>query len=109
VDKSTMLFDQMLENPFVKRAISAGEERMGKVVGRLLADERVTSGLQNLITSASHARDRFDRSVRQALHAVNLPSSEDVEALKRRLDDLEATLDGLAKRIGRARDRRGPA
>ena len=104
-----MLFDQMLENPFVKRAIAAGEERMGKVVGRLLADERVTGGLQNLITSASRARERFDRGVRQALHAANLPSSEDVEALKRRLDDLEAMIDGLAERIGRPRDGGGPA
>jgi hypothetical protein len=104
-----MLFDRMLENPFVKRAIAAGEERMGKVVGRLLADGRVAGGLQDLFTSASRARETFDRGVRQALHAANLPSSEDVDALKRRLDDLEAMIDGLAQRVRRGRDRGGPA
>ncbi len=72
-----------------------------KVVARLLADERVASGLQGLLTSAVHAKAAIDRGVTQALHAANLPSSDDVQALKRRLDDLEAMLDGLAERVGR--------
>jgi len=104
-----MLFDEVMKNPFVKRAVVAGEERMGKVVGRLLADERVSAGLSALLSSASHARERLDRRVQQALHAVNLPSAEDVEALRRKLDDLEATIDGLAEKVTRGRGGRGPA
>ena len=40
---------------------------------------------------------------------MNLPSAEDVEALRRKLDDLEATIDGLAEKVTRGRGGRGPA
>jgi hypothetical protein len=99
-----MLFDGMLRNPTVRRALAAGEAGVGRAVGRLLASERFTSGLQALAASASRARETFDRGVRQALRASNLPSAEDVAALKRRLDEVESTLDGLAARL----DRGGP-
>jgi hypothetical protein len=103
-----MRFDEVLRNPAVRRAIAAGEEQVGKVVGRLLANDRVTTGLQTLITSAVQARHTFERGVRGALHAANLPSTDDVAALKKRLDDLETTLDGLAARVAaKARAPRG--
>ena len=73
---------------------------MGKVVGRLLTSDRLTSGLQGLVSSALQARETFDRGVQQALHAANLPSRSDVAALKRKLEELEALIDGLASRVG---------
>ncbi len=98
-----MRFDDVLKNPALRRAIAAGEERVGKVVGRLLADERVTSGISSLIASATQARATVERGVKEALHAANLPSREDVDALRRKLDDLEAMIDGLADKVGRGR------
>jgi hypothetical protein len=98
-----MLFDRVLGNPLVRRAISAGEEQVGRAVGRLLGDERVTGGLQTLVSSAAQARATLERGVRQALHAANLPSADDVDALKKRLDDIEAMIDGLADRVSRGR------
>ncbi len=77
---------------------------MGKVVGRLLTSDRLTSGLQGLVTSALQARETFDRGVQQALHAANLPSRSDVVALKRKLEELESMIDGLASRVGTPRD-----
>jgi hypothetical protein len=100
-----MLFDEVLRNPAVRRAIAAGEDRVGKVMGKLLANDRVTTGLQTLVTSAVQAKERFDRGVRQALHAANLPSADDVAALKRRLDEIEQALDGLAERVRGGRGR----
>ena len=97
-----MLFDGMLRSPTVRRALAAGEAQVGRAVGRLLASERFTTGLQALFSSASQAKETFDRGVRQALRAANLPSADDVAALKRRLDEVESTLDGLAARLGRA-------
>ncbi len=94
-----MLLDEMLKNPVLKRAIAVGEERMGKVVGRLLSSERVTTGLQSLVSSAVRTRETFDRGVRQALHAVNLPSAADVDALKKKLDEIESMIDGLADKV----------
>jgi hypothetical protein len=94
-----MLFDDVLRNPLLKKAVEAGEERVGRAVGKLLASERVGEGLQTLVSTAAQARETLERGVAQALHAANLPSKDDVAALKRRLAELEAMLDGLAEKV----------
>jgi hypothetical protein len=94
-----MSLDDVLRNPMVKRALAAGEERMGRVVGKLLASDSVTTGLQTLVSSALQAKVTFDRGVQQALHAANLPSRDDVAALKKKLAELESMIDGLAERV----------
>lgn len=95
-----MLLDDLLGNPVVKKALAAGEERVGKVVGKLLASDGLTTGFQSLVSGALQARETFERGVSQALHAANLPSRDDVASLKRRLAELESMLDGLAERLG---------
>jgi hypothetical protein len=95
-----MILDDVLKNPALRRALAAGEERVGKVVGKLLGNESVTSGLQGLLQSALQARATFERGLQQALRAANLPSREDVAALRRKLDELESMIDGLAERVG---------
>jgi hypothetical protein len=95
-----MILDDVLKNSALRRVLAAGEERMGKVVGRLLTSEAVTTGLHGLVTSAMQARETFDRGVQQALHAANLPSRSDMAALKRKLEELESMIDGLASRVG---------
>src|SRR5215208_3732732 len=97
-----MILDEMLRNPLLKRALQAGEERVGKVVGKLLASDEITTGLQRLVGSALQAKETFDRGVKQALHAANLPSQDDVASLKRKLEELESMIDGLAERVDRA-------
>jgi hypothetical protein len=94
-----MLFDDLLGNPAVKKALAAGEEQVGKVVGKLLASDGLTSGLRSLVSTAAQAKETFERGVSQALHAANLPSKDDVAGLKRRLEELEAMLDGLAEKL----------
>ena len=61
----------VLDTPVLKRALEAGEERMGKVVAGVLASERITTGLQRLVGSALQAKETFDRGVEQALHAAS--------------------------------------
>ncbi|BDG04665.1 phasin family protein [Anaeromyxobacter oryzae] len=94
-----MRLEDVLRNPVLKRALAAGEEGMGKVVGKLLASDRVTTGLSSLVTSAMQARETFERGVQQALHAANLPSRDDVASLKRKLEELESMIDGLSARV----------
>jgi polyhydroxyalkanoate synthesis regulator phasin len=94
-----MILEDVLKNPALRKVLAVGEEQVGKVVGRLLASERVTAGLQGLLTSALHARDTFGRGMQQALHAANLPSREDVAALRERIAELESAIDGLAARV----------
>ncbi len=97
-----MILDDVLKNPTLRRALAAGEEQVGKVMGRLLSSEAVTTGLQGLVRSALHARETFDRGVQQALRAASIPSREDVTSLKRKLEELESMIDGLAARVGPA-------
>ncbi|HZZ83087.1 MAG TPA: hypothetical protein VFE30_01000 [Anaeromyxobacteraceae bacterium] len=93
------MLDEMLRNPTVKKALEAGEERVGKLVTQLLSNERVVSGLQSMVASALTAKSVVDRGVKRTLQAVNLPSTEDVDELRRKLSDLESMLDQLAERV----------
>jgi hypothetical protein len=95
-----MLFDDLVrKNPLLKRALAAGEEQVGKAVGSLLAGDGLVGGLRALAAGATHARETFEKGVAQALHAANLPSRDDVAALRRRLEELETLLDGLAEKV----------
>ena len=96
-----MILDDLLRNPAVKRAMSVGEERVGRLVTQLLASERVMHGVQSVLSSAMTAKSTFDRGVRTALGAVSLPTTEEVEDLRRKLAELEAMLDGIAAKVER--------
>jgi hypothetical protein len=102
-----MLFDDVLKNPLLKKAIEAGEEQVGKVLGKVLASDGLNGGFQSLVTTARQARETLERGMSQALHAANLPSRDDVAALKRRLEELESLLDGLSEKVGRGGAGRG--
>jgi hypothetical protein len=102
-----MILEDVLKNPALRKVLAVGEEQVGKVVGRLLASERVSAGLHGLLSSALHARDTFGRGVQQALHAANLPSREDVAALRERIAELESAIDGLAARVDAPAGRAG--
>jgi polyhydroxyalkanoate synthesis regulator phasin len=99
-----MPFDAILGNPLLRKALQTGEEQVGKVVGKLLSNEGVATGVQTLISGAVQARATIERGVSQALHAANLPSRDDVDALRRKLDELEAMIDGLTEKVDRERD-----
>ncbi len=94
------MIDDLLRNPMVKKALEAGEERMGRLVTQLLSNERVMQRVQTVVASALNAKSTFDRGVKTAMQAVNLPTTEDVEELRRKLAELEVLLDGLAARVG---------
>jgi hypothetical protein len=102
-----MRLDDVLRNPMLKRALEEGEQRVGHAVGKLLSSDRMTTGLQSLLTSALHAKGTFERGVQQALHAANLPSRDDVAALKRRLEEIEDMIDGLGRKVERRAPGRG--
>jgi hypothetical protein len=67
-----MPFDDLVRNPLLRRALEVGEDRVAKVMTRLLA-------------------------------TANLPSKDDVVTLRKKLEELEAMIDGLAERVDRDR------
>ncbi len=94
-----MVFDEVLRHPAVKRVIASGEERATRVVGQLLADERVTHGLQELLAAAAAARATVESGVQAALHAANLPTADELRTMRQRLSELEAQVDELGTRL----------
>ena len=98
------MFDALKDNPLFRKALAASEEKMGKLVTTVLSNERVMAGVQSALSSAMSARSALEKGVRTAMQAVNLPTTEDVAELKKRLAELESIIDGLAARL----DRDGP-
>ena len=99
-DKSTMLFDGVLKHPVLKQVLAASEEQATKAVGKLLADERVTHGLQELLAAAAAARATVESGVQAALHAANLPTADELRTMRQRLGELEAQVEALRTRLG---------
>ena len=93
------MIEGLLNNPTVKKALALGEERVGRLVTQLLSNERVMHGVQSMVSSALTAKSTLDKSVKSAMQAVNLPSTEDVEELRRKLSELESVVDGLASKF----------
>ena len=87
------------DNPMVKKLVETGEERVGKLAQALLSNERFVAALQMLITRTLSAKGVLDKSLRSALAAMNLPSTEDVESLRRKIADLDATLGRIESKL----------
>jgi hypothetical protein len=87
-----------LDHPLLRQARAAGESQLGRV----LSPEKAGAALQALLAAAGEARERIDRVARAALDAAQVPSSRDIDELKRRLVEMEELLDGLSTRLARA-------
>jgi hypothetical protein len=98
-----MAWRDVISHPSVRKVLQEGEERLGRTVGKLLADERVAGGVQLLVRGALRAKDAVERGVGEALRAANVPSRDDVDGLRRRIEELEAMLDAVQARQGRGR------
>jgi len=92
-----------LDHPLLRQARAAGERQ----VGRVLSPEKAGAALQAVLAAAGEARERIDRVARAALEAAQVPSSRDLDELKRRLVEMEELLDGLSTRLARAEAREG--
>ena len=95
------MFEELLNNPILKKALDAGEERVGKIVAAVLSSEKAMAAVQAAVSSAMNARSTLEKGVRTAMQAVNLPTTDDVAELRRRLEELESIIDGLAARLER--------
>ncbi len=95
------MIEGILRSPAVRKALAMGEERMGRLVTQILSNEKVMHGVQTVVSSALQAKSTFDKGVKTAMGAVNLPSTEDVEELRRKLSELESVVDDLGQKLDR--------
>jgi hypothetical protein len=93
-------------NPIVKKLVETGEERVGKLAQALLSNERFVTALQSLVQRSLTAKGLLDKSLRTALAAMNLPSSEDVESLRRKVTEIETMLGRIEAKLGERFDQR---
>lgn len=79
-------------NPVVKKLVATGEQQVGKIVQQVLANEKFVAGIQTVVQTTLTAKGAFDKNVRAALSAMNLPSTDDLEQLRTKVSELEAML-----------------
>jgi polyhydroxyalkanoate synthesis regulator phasin len=87
------------DNPVMKKLVATGEERVGKLVQQLMANETFVAGVQTLVSRALSAKGTLDKSIKTALSAMNLPSTGDLETLREKLDDLERVLGQMESKV----------
>lgn len=79
-------------NPVMKKLVETGEERIGKIAQQLLSNEKFVAAVQTIVSRSLQAKGTLDKRLRSALSAMNLPSTEDLEILRNKVDDLERLL-----------------
>ena len=89
-------------NPMMKRLVQSGEERVGRIAQQLLSNEKFLGALQTLVSRSLAAKGTLDKSLRAALAAMNLPSTADLEALSRKVDDVEQLLSSVEAKVDAA-------
>ncbi len=89
----------------VKTILGLGEEKMGEVVNQLLANEGFVSSVQKAIASSLGAKRSVDKGVTAFLGLVNVPSLEDVDKIRDKMNDLEEALREIGDRLDKLNDK----
>ena len=87
------------ENPLFKKMIETGEERMSKLAQDLLANDKVMGVVQKAVSAALEAKGLAERSVRNALSTMNIPTAGDVHKLENKIEELEKVFETLTEKI----------
>lgn len=85
----------------VHTILGLGEEKMGEVVNQLLANEVFVQAMQRAISGSIGAKRNLDKGVSTLLSLVNVPTLDDVDKVKDKLDELEETIGEIAAKVER--------
>jgi len=94
------------ENPMFKKMFELGEEQVGKLAQQLLSNEKFVNAMQTIVGNTLKAKGMADKNIRMALSAMNLPSVADVENLRKKLDELEETIQRLEESVSKLSDKK---
>jgi polyhydroxyalkanoate synthesis regulator phasin len=87
------------DNPFFKKVIETGEDRMSKLAQVLLGSDKVMGALQKTVSAAIEAKGLVERNVQTALSTMNIPTAGDVKKLESKIDELEKVFEALSDKI----------
>ncbi len=83
----------------VKTILGLGEEKMGEVVNQLLANEAFVSAVQKAITGSIGAKRSVDKGVATVLGMINVPTLEDIDKIRDKMNNLEDTIGEIGDRL----------
>ena len=83
----------------VSSIVNLGEEKLGELVNLLLANERFVGAVQTTISSGLNAKNAVDKNVERVMSWVNVPTLEDLDQLKGKMDELEEVLSEIGARV----------
>jgi hypothetical protein len=83
----------------VKTILGLGEEKMGEVVNQLLANEAFVGAVQKAITGSIGAKRSMDKGVSTLLSMVNIPTLDDIDKIRDKMNDLEETIAEIGDRL----------
>ena len=89
----------MSEQTAVKTILSLGEERMSEVIRQLLANETFVTAMQGAVVGGIEAKRNIDKGVSSVLGLVNIPTIEDVDKVRARLNEVEELVQLLTSRL----------
>jgi polyhydroxyalkanoate synthesis regulator phasin len=87
------------DNPLLKKLLSQSEDQLGKLAAQLVGNPAFVSALQKAVSSAIEAKGFLDRQVGGALQSMQVPTTQDMQKLNDRLDELERIFEGLSAKV----------
>lgn len=84
-----------------KSILELGEERLHDLVGVLLANERFVTAMQGAVTTSLSAKRSVDKNVTRLLALANVPTLQDLDEVREKLNELEDLLGDIHDRIRR--------
>lgn len=87
------------DNPMFKKMMASGEEQLGRIAKELIGNEKFVQTLQGAVTTAIEAKGLLDRQVANTLAQLHVPTTQDMQKLNERLDELERIFEGLAQKV----------
>lgn len=87
------------DSQLFKKMLATGEEQFGKIASQLITNEKFVASVQTAVTTALEAKGTFDRQIRSALGAMHVPTTQDMQKLNDRLDELERIFESLSAKV----------
>lgn len=94
-----------LDSNLVSTIMNLGEDRMGELVGQLLANPSFAKTVERAVTSGLRAKQNVDSTLTTVFSAANVPTVDDISEVKTKLGELEDAMADVEDRLVRLIER----
>lgn len=86
-------------NPLVQKMLELGEAQLDRLTTQILGNEKFVSAVQSIVSRSLSAKGTLDKSIRTVLATMSLPSVQDIDDLRGRLEELDRSVGELAAKL----------